>query len=180
MFFCGYITEFLIILCSSVFFRGNVICGIPLVQTTVHNTEYEEGQEADDKEGQREEQWCGKCEVAGDGGRDTEGCGCSETCHCQLDAHGEGEFMPRKPAYHRLRDGDARHLIAYAKDGKAEGGDCYRCGKGEVKSEERKVDDGCWRESGCDGIVLDEGAEDHQRARQDARKADAHLVEDQS
>ena len=60
--------------------------------------------------------------------RDAERGGRSKSGHRQLDAHGQGKLMTCEPAYHRLGDSDACHLIAYTEDGKAKTGNRYRHG----------------------------------------------------
>ena len=70
------------------------------------------------------------------GRRDAQGGSCAQTCHRQLYAHGQSQFVARKPAYHRLGDGNAGHLIAYAEYGEAQGGERHRGRQVEMRNDE--------------------------------------------
>ncbi len=74
------------------FFVGGALCrGVHrAVEFPVHDAEDEEGQQTDDKEGQRDEQGCRERKVASDGGGNAQGCCSAQTSHGELDAHSKG------------------------------------------------------------------------------------------
>ena len=78
--------------------------------------------------------------------------------------------MPAEPANHGLGYGNPSHFVTNTKDSKAQS--CYYC-RG------RHSEQFAFR-GGTDGIILDEGTNEHGRTRKGPRKTDAHLVEYQS
>ena len=143
------------------------------IQLLVHHHVDDEGDQADTETDQRHQHGTGYIHHAGslgDGYRESESHGGTDTGHRHLHPHGHRHLLPLEPFHDDLGDGDAGHLDTHGEGCEADAGPEHLC----IKAEE-----GCSLERvGRYRPVLDGRAGHHHPGSTQTGEAHPQLVED--